>query len=445
MLERLYLGLPRWLQDVSVTAYGYKMYRQRFGGSIPKAYADINSVFERVNDITLSLQRQRFNELVKHASTNVPFYKAIFEQQRVTAEEVTIQNMSEIIPKISKQDILAEPDAFIATGGRCSKNTMSLYTSGSSGTPLRVESDIEARRINYFYYQLALAEYGVDYRSKSTTFAGRLLYSRADSRPSRMDYYSRTQYLSSYQVSSDTVASYIHELNQWKPLYIDGYPSVLIEIVNLAEVSNLSLNFSPKVILTSSETLSELGRSQIEKFFQAPVMDHYGCTEMAISAYCRQDKYYVHPLYCVVELESITEGVHSLITTGLLNFSMPLIRYEIGDTVATDRPEDPYCYNSIVGRVGDLIRTPEGRVVGRLGPAFKNVGPILFAQIVQHTLDRLEIKLVLTDRVNGKIDEALLIRNLKERTSEMMDIRFSYHDDIERGANGKIKFVISLL
>lgn len=445
MLERFYLGLPRRLQNVSVTAYGYKMYRQRFGGSIPQVYADIESVFEPVTDLTFSLQRQRFNNLIKHASINVPFYKSIFEQQRVRAEDVTIENMSDIFPKISKRDILAEPDAFISTGGRYSKNTMSLYTSGSSGTPLRVESDTEARRINYFYYELALAEYGVGYRSKSTTFAGRLLYSRADNRPSRMDYYNRTQYLSSYQISPDTVASYIRELNQWKPLYIDGYPSVLIEIANLAEAGNLSLNFSPKVILTSSETLSELGRDQIENFFRAPVMDHYGCTEMSISAFCRQDKYYVHPLYCVVELESMGEGVHSLITTGLLNFSMPLIRYEIGDTVATDSPENPYCYNSIVGRVGDLIRTPEGRAVGRLGPAFKNVGHILLAQIVQHALDRLEIRLVLADKLNGSIDEALLIRNLRERTSEKMHIKLSYHDDIERGANGKFKFVICLL
>ena len=92
----------------------------------------------------------------------------------------------------------------------------------------------------------------------------------------------------------------------------------------------------------------------------------------------------------------------------------------------------------------DVIVTPEGRRVGRLDPAFKGVEGIEFAQVVQHAVDRLEVKVVLNEASKAKFNARLLVSNFRDRTSPQMQIEISYHDDIQRGANGKFKTVVSL-
>lgn len=445
MLEKVYQNLPRRLQNVAMSAYGWKLYRQRFGGHLPPPYDSLESVFEEPGPAILAQQAERFRKLVRHAATTVPFYQELFSEKGVALDDVDVGNFAEIFPVVSKQDILDRPEHFITTDKEFLKGSFSLNTSGSSGTPLRVISSLEARRINYRYYQLALAEHGLDYRSRSTTFAGRILSRGDDDHPSRMDYFNKTQYLSSYHLSANSIDAYINELNFWQPEFIDSYPSVLREIADLASDRGLRLDFRPRLLLTSSESLTEAVREKIEAFFVAPIIDHYGCTEMAVSAFNREGNYHVHPLYSVIELEPLSEGSFSLLATGLLNFAMPLIRYAIGDSVSCRDPSKPYCYQGIEGRVDDLVLTPEGRRVGRLDPAFKGIEGILFAQIVQHALDQLEIKVVLSEAGGGMFDEERLVKNIRERTSPQMHIDVSYHSDIERGANGKFKSVVSLM
>lgn len=445
MLDTLYLNLPRPLQNLTMTAYGASLYRQRYGGPVPPPYADIASVFDRPDEKLRRLQAARFAQLVKHTATTVPYYQRLFQDRGIKVQDVTLDNMAEVFPVVFKQHILACPEQFITTDSRYLRGSFSLSTSGSSGTPMRVVSSLEARRINYRYYGMALAEFGLGYRSRSTTFAGRVIIKEGDAHCGRYDYFNNTQYLSSYQISPDSIEHYIAALNRWQPEFIDSYPSVLQEIADLAAARGLVLSFCPRMILTSSETLSDSSRDKISTFFGAPLMDQYGCTEMAVSAYYKDGAYHVHPLYSVMELQPLGGDSYGLLATGLINFAMPLIRYAIGDSVTTDTPANAYCYSAIEGRVDDVVITPEGRRVGRLDPAFKGIEGIALAQVVQRAIDRLEVKVVLAEVSGDAFDESLLLKNFRERTSEKMQIEVSYHQDIERGANGKFKAVVSLL
>ena len=444
MLDKLYLQLPRSLQNIAMTAYGWKTYRQRFGGLVPGPYDNLHSVFDESDDELRVAQETRFAKLVSHVASTVPYYQALFQRLAIAPRDVNVGNMTEVFPVISKQQILDRPEQFITTDPRYLKGSFSLYTSGSSGTPLRVVSSLEATRINYAYYALALSEYGLHYRSRSTTFAGRIIHRGGHNHPARYDHCNNTQYMSSYQVSADSIEKYVRELNNWRPEFIDAYPSVLLEIVSLASGRGLRLQFSPKLIITSSESLTNGAREKIEAYFSAPIIDNYGSTEMVAAAYSRKGKYYVHPLYSVMELQPLGESSYALLATGLINFAMPLIRYAIGDSVTTSAPKNAYCYEAIDGRVDDVIVTPEGRRVGRLDPAFKGVEGIEFAQVVQHAVDRLEVKVVLNEASKAKFNARLLVSNFRDRTSPQMQIEISYHDDIQRGANGKFKTVVSL-
>lgn len=442
-MEKLYLNLPSFLQNFAITLYGIKTYRQRFGGDISFYKKNINSVYSSIDKQILALQKKRFSELLHHASKTVPFYKKIVLDNGFGWEEVTPDNYKKIFPVVSKEDILNNPKDFITEDPNFLKKAIKLNTSGSSGTPLKILADLDSRRINYFFFDLLLKEMGASYKEKSTTFAGRVLSREGDSDPARYDFYNKTQYLSSYSLSSENVNCYISALNKWKPEYIDSYPSIIFQMIKLAKEKNLKINFIPKFILTSSETLYKNQKLEIEEFFSCPVVDHYGCTEMSVSAFSKDNKYYIHPIYSVLELDAIDDQKYKIYATGLLNFAMPLIRYDIGDVIVSDNSKNPYIFSSIEGRVDDLIVTPEGRRIGRIDPAFKGIEGVRLSQLVQTSRNQIEVKIVLQKEMKEKFNENMLIENLKQRTSEKINYRITYHDDIESSSNGKFKSVIS--
>lgn len=443
MLNKLYLSLPATLQNLALSFYGKKIYSQRFGGDIPEPYQKVTSCYEEYNESIKLLQRQRFDSLMAHAVKHVPFYNTYFSDKKMAATDVTPDNMSKLLPIIYKQDILKTPQLFISKDPGIINTSLELNTSGSSGTPMKIIASMESRRLNYHFYDLLLNDFGVTYRSKSTTFAGRILYKNIKKTPDRYDYYNNTQYLSSYFLSPDTVALYAAALNVWKPLFIDSYPSILAEFVELAINAGIKLMFRPKLIITSSETLLDQQKNKIESFFNCPIADHYGCTEMAISAVSKNGSYYAHPMYSIIELNLINSNRYEIYTTGLLNFSMPLIRYSIGDAIISENPNNPYEFKSVEGRLDEMIVTPEGRRIGRLDPAFKGIEGIRYAQVVQKEINLIEIKIVLNDGQGKSFDKELLIQNFKERTSPHINFVITCQDDIERDANGKFKSVVN--
>ena len=426
------------MQNLALSIYGLLMHLQRFGGSIPKSYKDIKSCFDGNDDELKSQQEKRFAELIEHAARFVPYYRRLLLEKNLSPSEITLANYTQYFPILNKQDIIACPSDFFSEAALPS---VELHTSGSTGSPMTIKASLESRRINYHYYFLLLKDYGLSYKSKSTTFAGRIICRDTKHGAARYDRWNNTQYLSSYLLDEQSTEVYLDALNQWQPLFIDSYPSVLIEFVDFCLSKNIQLNFKPKLIITSSETLPENQREKLMAFFGCTVVDHYGCSEMAVSAYFDGHAYSIHPLYALVELLPIGDNRNSVITTGLINFAMPLIRYDIGDVVITGNDNKIL---SIEGRADDVIITPEGRHIGRMDPVFKGVEGIRMAQIIQHKINMIEVKIVLMNN-NKPIDEKKLIANIKARTSDIIDVNMAYQDEIPRSNSGKFRAVVNLI
>ena len=217
------------------------------------------------------------------------------------------------------------------------------------------------------------------------------------------------------------------------------------------------MEFDPKVIVTSSETLLEPQRQTITRVFACPVRDQYGSAEMAgFIAECDRGRYHAaSECYGVVEVvdargEPVPPGeIGELCLTGFINPAMPLIRYLIGDaarvsTVGCDCGRAGLVIESIEGRMDDVILTPSGRHVGRLDPAFKGVRGVRESQILQTALDRIVVKIV-TDETRD-FDPNGLVENLTERLGPDVKIGLlEYVDTIPKESNGKFRSVKSLL
>ncbi|WP_049631538.1 phenylacetate--CoA ligase family protein [Cellvibrio sp. pealriver] len=441
MLQNIYLNLPRTAQNMSLSIFGAKLYKERFSGNIPKEYEGDLILLNNFTPEDFAAQAARLRELISYCKHHVPFYQKYL--RNVDTSKILPTDINNILPIITKADILANKDEFISNQEGVRHQLKTANTSGSSGTPLSIKYTDESRRINYAIYNAALKQFGCHYRSKSTTLAGRILYKSPKTHPDRYDFFNKTQYISSYFISDENIKYYVDALNSWKPEFIDTYPSAIVELIKLANYRGLKFDFKPKVVLTSSENLSNEARTLIESTFETKVLDHYGCTEMAINAFSSGDKYYANPRFSVIETKNVFDTYYEVITTGLLNFGMPLLRYKIGDIVCKETTEGNYVFTSIDGRLDDIIITPEGRKVGRMDPAFKGIDGIANAQIVQESFHEITVFVVLNHENSIAFRADLLIQNIKERTSSSIDVKIEYVEKIEKGSNGKFKSVVS--
>jgi phenylacetate-CoA ligase len=452
IIDRLYLSLPERLQNLAISIAGYREYQLRYTArGIPSPIHTI-PIVNRNSTTTQTFQEQRLSQIVQNAARNVPYYIKFFSDAGIDPKYVTLETYAEILPVVAKQDILANPNDFISVIHK--KNSLRLHTSGTTGTPMVVYATRSARSMNYLRYALVLRKFGCEVRDRSATFAGRILFREPrDSIYWRKDHFNRTLYLSSYYLSDDTADKYLKALLDWQPLYIDAYPSAILELAQYLIKSERASGLSAlRFILTSSETFSSDQRAIVKQAFGVPVIDHYGCTEMAVSAYSFETgRYDIDPAYCLVEVESgynAEDLQGELICTSLINEAMPFLRYRIGDTVEFlehngSSGNSIHAFRAVIGRKDDVIVAHDGRRIGRMDPVFKGVSGICRAQIVQKEIGRLEVLVQLNPGATLDDVARALTTNINHRTGDGFAIEIRAIEKIPLDRNGKFRAVVS--
>lgn len=211
-------------------------------------------------------------------------------------------------------------------------------------------------------------------------------------------------------------------LNEYQPDVIGGYPSVMALLAE--EQLEGQLRISPRIVLTTSEVLTEDAAARIERAWTQPV-EGYFSTEVAVIAGGSLAQVGLH----VCE-EAIVEVVDDegrpaapgqpgarVLLTNLVNRTQPLIRYELLDSVQladgpdpTGRPFDRIA--RIDGRSDDVLRLPgvAGGTVAvhpyRLRAPFVRLLDVLQYQIV-HRPDGLTARIVVRPDASREVEAAV--------------------------------------
>lgn len=98
----------------------------------------------------------------------------------------------------------------------------------------------------------------------------------------------------------------------------------------------------------------------------------------------------------------------------------------------------------IMGRIEDYILTPDGKYIGRLDHIFKSAQHIRNAQIEQINKKKLIVRIVKSDYFNHAIEKNIL-KELRERIGNEMEVYFDYVLEIPKKSNGKYCFIIQRL
>jgi phenylacetate-CoA ligase len=212
-----------------------------------------------------------------------------------------------------------------------------------------------------------------------------------------------------------------------------------------------------KEVRTIGETFSGGLKARCENDFALKAVDLYSAQEVGVIALqCPvSGLYHVQAESLIVEVLNdegapCSEGeVGRVVVTDLHNFATPIIRYEIRDYAevggACPCGRGLPTLKRILGRRRNMVTLPDGSkhwpTVGF--HAFRDIAPIRQYQAVQHSLDTVEMRLVVDAPLSGE-QEALLRTVIQAALGYPFTLRFSYHDgELPKTRGGKFEEFIS--
>jgi phenylacetate-coenzyme A ligase PaaK-like adenylate-forming protein len=139
--------------------------------------------------------------------------------------------------------------------------------------------------------------------------------------------------------ATDDLEHVVSQLNDFRPHVLVGYASILGVLAN-AQL-NGSLRIRPRAVMSASELLTPATRGHCEQAWSAPVHDVYAATETAgIASPCLAGRRHTYDDLVILEpvdeqgrLVHDGEPAHRLLVTVLFSRTIPLIRYELTDSV----------------------------------------------------------------------------------------------------------------
>ncbi|WP_370390337.1 hypothetical protein [uncultured Winogradskyella sp.] len=370
---------------------------------------------------------------IKNAYSKSIFYKDLYDLHGVNLNQIQTKDDLDKLPIIQKEHIKDRVnDLYI---GSRFKHTS--YTSGTSGTPLKVYYDLNCVLNEASYNEIFRNNAGHHYGQRVVSLRGALDGSKMD----YYDKYSNILYLSSYHLKNDNAKWYYQKLLDFKPNCILAYPSSLESLAYLFRENNFEITVP--LAFTSSETLYPHQQNMIETVLNTKVYDRYGNAERTISLVQanHRDIYEFPALYSVNEFLSEDE----IATTNIINPNFPLIRYLVNDVLCFNENQEVV---RIAGRIDDVVLTPDGLRIGSaaMSLAFKLSSNLLMAQIVQNDLNKIYVNIVVNKEFNAT-DEQLLKSKIRQKVGNeiIIEIAKVETNEIQKTLKGKYKLIINNL
>jgi len=452
-LRDLYDRMPVAVQNGFATAYGTRELVRRHAGSFRRNVRGLEARERWSEERLLEDQAVRLRGMVTWAAHRIPHYRELFAELGIDAQDIRSADDLRALPILEKETVRADPERFLPDGDR--PHLVPQTTGGTTGTPLRYWATLDAVRFNYAVYESRVRGWaGVRLGDRMASLHGQPI---VPAEQQHGPYWRRNLafnqlYCSVYHLSDRTLPEYVAALERFAPRVIAGYTSAVHRLAtHLLSTGDVG-RIRPAAILVSSETLLSSARQDIETAFGCRVWNSYSLGELvAYITECEHGEMHVSTEYGVVELVEV-DGRHEIVATGLINRGMPLLRYRTGDLADPVSGGPSSCgrglprIENLLGRVDDVVRTPEGAVIGPapMSLAFQKVPRIRRAQVHQSTIDAIEV-LIETAEGFDSSDEDFLLTELRRRLGDGLVIDVRHVEQVPRTSGGKERLVVSTL
>ena len=407
------------------------------------------------------MQIEKLNRLIHHASRKVPYYRLKFDEIPGNFYLTDLDDIGRY-PLLSKEDVRQNLYFDLFSIEHNKKNMHRISTSGSTGEPFTTYADRYQLEVRFATTLRALEWTGWRFGDKQARLWHQTLgMSKSQIIRERIDsWFMRRLFIPAFDITGRNLEGFVNKIRSHKPVLVDGYAESLNFLASYVKDGN-DAGFSPLAIMSSAQALPDNVRDHIEKGFDTRVFDKYGSREFSGIAYqCKasRDHHVMAESYIV---EILVEGrpaqpgeVGEIVITDLNNYSVPLIRYRIGDlATAVDDSIPCECgvnfprIGEIQGRTQAIVHCANGTWMPGTFFAhfFKDYEPtVRFFQIHQSKPGIFTLKIVKGSSWSVQTFDNLTDR-LKEYVGDNTEIKVEYVDEIPLIKTGKRSPVVSEL
>lgn len=387
----------------------------------------------------LRYQKARLQKYLKYCYEKIPYYRPIFKKAGVGLE------FDDPLVSLKKLPILTKADLRLNSESMVNKKLRLIRcdSGGSTGTPVTAFKD---RRYNAISRAVSLRNHAV--------FAGWLPAEKAvwvwgaihEVGPKKMGFIQRMKWgmnnnivLNAFSYSEEDFENWIGIIQKNKPTVLYGYASAILDFAKYLRNKNVGIKGIIKKVITTSQAL--IDRDVIKEVFGACVFDQYGCREiLAIAEECRYGTMHISEDFLVLE---ISDDARVLLTP-FESYGMPLIRYDVGDSVEIVQEEACECGSPFkgmrirIGRHPVSFKDKNGKLIGAncvlLDLVSLGVG-IKECQMIQEKIERFRLNIVKDE--SWRENDRQRIQDYLSRIFPAAEFVYVYVENIPLEPSGK--------
>lgn len=406
-----------------------------------------------------TLQLKKLQKIVTYAYQNTEYYRRVMDERGISPEDIQQLIDIEKLPLLTKKDIQNNADQLISQQYKKSE-LIEDASGGSTGKPTVYFKDLDRhnlRRADQLRHD-RWSGWDIGKRSALIWGAARDLKAVKSIREYIISrFIARTWELDAFEMSSERMDEFVVELERIKPIMVLGYANALHKFAQHILKHHPEHKIKLSGIISSAETLTQDKRTVIEQAFHCKVLNRYGSREVGlIASECKQQSgLHINADNVYLEVtqneKAVSKGLQGdVVVTDFHNKGMPLIRYKLED-VGIMSTSGCSCdiqlplLASIEGRCSDFFIGKSGKLVH--GEYFTHLfygqEEIEQFQLIQHSLGRIELKIVTKEQTSIAEFISKIINNIQDILEIPVSVEVSYLDSIPPTPTGKHLFTIS--
>lgn len=400
-------------------------------------------------------QWQQVKSLIAHALRTVPFYQRWSAEHQATAEDFRSWGDFRKLPIINRTHLDESLPDFTSSEYARHRGAPA-QTSGSTGRLLKFyrswNTEAMRRAVQWRHFNQIGYEFKQRRVSLNVPFVGEeadLLY--------RYDPIENLVAFNGRFLHEESVEAIGAVIRRFQPRMFYAHPSALAALATAMRKANL-LPLNIPLVYVYSEVISAAQLELLRRWIGPNVYDHYGNRENSVSAsQLACGRYHINSEFVYNELAPSSEQfagrpLGRVLGTNLVNYAMPLLRYDCRDLAIEIRPCDR-CRNAhstiefVGGRDKNFLISRHGLVHCQYDDILHKQGIAMpeDIQVEQIDLDTLVLRMVPGALYERERDEPILVEQLREATKDWFAIRVEYVDRIPPTSGFKKSKVVSRL
>jgi len=415
-------------------------------------------------DHLMNFRDEYLEKIFLHASENVPYYSQVLKEIKVINNGKFDRSRFRQIPPL-KKDVLKQRIEDLKSKDLDGRKWYWNASGGSTGEPTKFIQDAEYSAwadATWKYFNEKLL--GIDEeKAKKVVIWGSerdLFYGSIGTKAKLFNWVTNTIFLNSFRMTEQDMERYIGIINRHNPELVRGYAGALYEICRYASKKRVKI-CTPKRVVSQAETLTDEMRQTIEDTLGTKVFNFYGSREASnLAGECIEGKMHIFCFNNELEVADTQGRVKNegdegkVLVTTLHNYSMPLIRYDIGD-MAVIGPDHCKCgnllptLNKVSGRIIEHFILKNGTVVPgeyfiHLIGVVLNKAEINRFQVIQEDYERVKINVVSGEQLN-QADMKEIDDKIRLVMGSSCEISWNRVEDIDKTKSGKYMYTKSLV